>query len=267
MRKYIKSTTLTVLLAAIVASSGLQASRVSIPNTFTSGTKAVAQDVNSNFTAVKSSVDDNDSRITSNTSSITSNTSSITSNTSSITSNASSITSNTSSITSNTGNIASQATRIGKFEAGSISVSMTGLQDDNTEEATCVYRKSAGRVYLKAGASNGCPDIQAPVSLPHGRTVTGLHCYAFDNDGGLNNVDSFELVRVLLSSGVQSEIFRTPGSVNNAAVQKLSDTTATTNTAVIDNASYAYLVQTGIDASTSAGEADIRVIGCEITYQ
>jgi len=39
------------------------AASVTIPNTFTSGTKAVAAQVNGNFTAVKTAVDDNNSRI------------------------------------------------------------------------------------------------------------------------------------------------------------------------------------------------------------
>jgi len=40
------------------------ASGVTIPNTFTSGTPAVAAEVNGNFGAVKTSINDNDSRIT-----------------------------------------------------------------------------------------------------------------------------------------------------------------------------------------------------------
>lgn len=39
------------------------ASELTIPNSFTSGTKAVAAEVNANFTAVKSAVDDNNSRL------------------------------------------------------------------------------------------------------------------------------------------------------------------------------------------------------------
>lgn len=53
---------LSVILVAIA--SPLQAGSVTVPNTFSSGTPAVAAEVNGNFTAVKTAVDDNNSRIT-----------------------------------------------------------------------------------------------------------------------------------------------------------------------------------------------------------
>ena len=53
------------------ASSAVLATDVTIPNTFTSGTAAVAAEVNDNFTAVKTAVDDNDGRITTNATAIT----------------------------------------------------------------------------------------------------------------------------------------------------------------------------------------------------
>lgn len=49
---------------AMLGSSVAVAGSVTIPNTFTSGTPAVAGDVNDNFTAVKTAVDDNDARVT-----------------------------------------------------------------------------------------------------------------------------------------------------------------------------------------------------------
>jgi hypothetical protein len=40
------------------------AGQVTVPNTFTSGTKARAAEVNANFTALEQGVNDNDARIT-----------------------------------------------------------------------------------------------------------------------------------------------------------------------------------------------------------
>jgi len=54
----------TIVLA--VFTSWAWASALTIPNSFSSGTAAVAAEVNDNFTAVKNAVDDNDSRITTN---------------------------------------------------------------------------------------------------------------------------------------------------------------------------------------------------------
>lgn len=47
----------------LIVSSTTYAANVSIPNTFESGTTAMASEVNGNFSAVKSAVDDNDGRI------------------------------------------------------------------------------------------------------------------------------------------------------------------------------------------------------------
>ena len=61
-----KRSNLYRLLAAalvLIPFSAAYAGDVSIPNTFQSGTTAVASEVNANFTAVKTAVDDNNSRI------------------------------------------------------------------------------------------------------------------------------------------------------------------------------------------------------------
>ncbi len=50
-------------LMAAMAPTPASGSDITIPNTFQSGTPAVAAEVNANFTAVESAVDDNDSRI------------------------------------------------------------------------------------------------------------------------------------------------------------------------------------------------------------
>ena len=48
---------------AIAGFTSTQAGEVTIPNTFHSGSPAMAAEVNANFTAVKTAVDDNDSRV------------------------------------------------------------------------------------------------------------------------------------------------------------------------------------------------------------
>ena len=55
---------ISAILFVVVAP--LQASSLVVPKSFTAGTPAVAADVNANFTAVQTSVDDNDTRITTN---------------------------------------------------------------------------------------------------------------------------------------------------------------------------------------------------------
>lgn len=54
---------LSVVLVAFMASGNAYASSITIPNSFTNGTVADAGEVNANFTAVETGVDDNDLRI------------------------------------------------------------------------------------------------------------------------------------------------------------------------------------------------------------
>ncbi len=62
MFKYISSVLLGMSLIGFVGQA--TAGSVTIPNSFSSGTPAVAAEVNDNFSAVKTAVDDNDSRLT-----------------------------------------------------------------------------------------------------------------------------------------------------------------------------------------------------------
>lgn len=60
-------------IALSVASLPALASELAVPNTFTAGSRAVAADVNANFSAVQNAVNDNDARITTNESMIDDN--------------------------------------------------------------------------------------------------------------------------------------------------------------------------------------------------
>jgi hypothetical protein len=84
MGKIDMNKTTLILLAASLAGTQAMAGSVTIPNTFTEGTTASASEVNANFDAVKSAVDENDTRITTNANDIDSNTANITANTDAI---------------------------------------------------------------------------------------------------------------------------------------------------------------------------------------
>ena len=73
-----------ILLVTSFVGTLTWADNVTVPNTFVDGTTASASEVNANFDAIKSAVDDNDSRITTNTSDISTNTANITVNTTAI---------------------------------------------------------------------------------------------------------------------------------------------------------------------------------------
>ena len=59
--------TLVVLSLIVAGSNAAMAAQLTVPNKFVAGTKAVADDVNGNFDAVTTAVNDNDTRITNNT--------------------------------------------------------------------------------------------------------------------------------------------------------------------------------------------------------
>lgn len=69
MKSLIRSFIVGVLLT-VFATSPTWAGSLTIPNTFTSGTTARASEVNANFSAIETAVDDNDARITQNTAAI-----------------------------------------------------------------------------------------------------------------------------------------------------------------------------------------------------
>ena len=51
------------IITLIVAAGNVEASTLTIPNTFQSNTPAIAAEVNDNFTAVQGAVDDNSNQI------------------------------------------------------------------------------------------------------------------------------------------------------------------------------------------------------------
>lgn len=75
---------ISILIATSLWTSQLMAGSVTVPNTFTGGTTASASEVNANFGALKTAVDDNDARVTTNASDINSNALTITDNTNAI---------------------------------------------------------------------------------------------------------------------------------------------------------------------------------------
>ncbi len=95
-----------ILIFGIAFINNIQAADLTIPNTFTAGTPAVAAEVNANFTAVEGAVDDNNTNITTNAAGISSNSGDISTNAADIFTNATVVITNTSGITANDARIA-----------------------------------------------------------------------------------------------------------------------------------------------------------------
>ena len=91
--------TLVVLSLIVAGSNAAMAAQLTVPNKFVAGTKAVADDVNGNFDAVTTAVNDNDTRITNNTDDISNLNNNVSNNTTAINVNTSAIGDNQSGLT------------------------------------------------------------------------------------------------------------------------------------------------------------------------
>jgi len=101
-RKNMKKTHfITMAAAAMLFSSGASAAPYTIANTFIAGTPAIAGQVNANFTAAKTAIDDNDARVTANAATAATNATNIAANTASAATNAANIATNTASAATN----------------------------------------------------------------------------------------------------------------------------------------------------------------------
>ncbi len=116
----------------------VQAGQVTIPNTFTSGTAAVAAEVNDNFTTVANGVNANDVAINANTVGVGANATSISTNTSGIGTNVTDIGTNTFNVGVNTSDISTNASDIGTLQTdvAAIQVLVPKTMHINTNNGT-----------------------------------------------------------------------------------------------------------------------------------
>jgi len=99
-------------IVSIIITSTAFSGELTTPNTFSSGTKAVASEVNANFTAVETEVDDNAGNITSNATNIGINVNNISISAGNISTNSANISINTDNIDTNDVNISSNSAAI-----------------------------------------------------------------------------------------------------------------------------------------------------------
>jgi uncharacterized coiled-coil protein SlyX len=107
-------------LTAIMAPTPAAAGEVTIPNTFQSGTPAVAAEVNDNFSAVVSAVDDNDGRIAALEAAVAALQATVTSQASTISTQASTITSLQSTLTSQAATISTLESELAAVQSSQV---------------------------------------------------------------------------------------------------------------------------------------------------
>jgi hypothetical protein len=276
---------LSVLLTAMVFST--QADTLTIPNTFGSGTPAVAAEVNANFAAAKSAADDNDARIGNNTSAINSNSIDIL--------NLQGTKQNRVTGACSAGFVISTINEDGSVDCvadidsgGDIQgvIAGTGLQGGGIsgtvelrpawgavsvhaagftpELPGCDLSKNSGYMFYATSSTRPSCNGVASVQLPHRATVTSLWCRVFDNDVAASSL--VRLSSVALGTGASTTIFSTPSSINLTSLQTLTDYSADAD-AVVDNTVYSYTLYwaSGSHDATSVGSY-ARLYNCMIYY-
>jgi len=170
------------------------AATVTIPNTFTSGTPAVAAQVNGNFTAVKTAVDDNDNRVSTNAASIATNGTNIGINSANVTDIDSRVTTNAASIATNGINIGINSAGVNALNtnlsnhvsavtsdiwiginARSFVSSVTNVNQSNE----CVVNNVNdvfGIRFLNIGTTTSNCGLIAGISLPHLSVIKEVKC-------------------------------------------------------------------------------------------
>jgi hypothetical protein len=175
------ATMLSIALTIPLAIAG----EVTIPNTFTSGTTAKAAEVNDNFTAVKTEVDDNNLRIEA----VETQTQNMDTGCPAGEAIAKIATNGTIECEADTDTTYSAGTGLNltgtqfTIEAGDVSISAQEFDSEiisTLQVQYCVLHKGATTPYaffIKiTGATNAACDAVAGVQLPDNVVMTGLHC-------------------------------------------------------------------------------------------
>jgi hypothetical protein len=238
-----------LLLPALLLVSGIAtAAPVTIPNTFTSDTPAVAAEVNANFTAVKTAVDDNNARITANKARQDTHASDI-------------------------GNLQIRTTSLENTGSRVISLGHTAFKNAGSAPTAssfgdCVgFGAFAGYLYPApvATATNDQCFFSAGVQLPDNATISRLECTFMDNSA--SNSMNVHLQRTSMLTGVNTSILRTSATTDSAAIQTQNDTTFNTaGSETIDNSTYGYNLFLNFTTTNFTSLAEnARLYGCRIT--
>ncbi len=271
-----KEKTAIVLLSLGAAwGNSVSASEVGALTTFSSGTTAVAAEVNGNFNTVATAVDDNDTRITAVESQLAEKvTTGISENASSITTLQSDMASKQALITGTCADgssiraIKADGTVVCELDDaqnGSVSFSSMSMQVNATD--LCVLRKNVTGGYVSFGTAstwNSC-DMVSGIQLPDQAMPMALHCRVWDNNGTADS-PTVKLYRADNTGSASELMYETPMVTDVAGVQYVTSSTNLTN-GVIDNSIYNYYMlfdAGGID-TISVG-TDLRFYNCSVDY-
>lgn len=267
---------ITTMLSIALTMSLAVAGEVTIPNTFTSGTTAKAAEVNDNFSAVKTEVNDNNLRIDA----IETQTQNIETGCPAGEAIAKIATNGTITCEADTDTVYSAGTGLNltgtqfTVEAGNVSISAQAfaskiLSPVNVQYCVLIKGEMTSYAYFNAtsGAANAGCDALAGVQLPDNVMLTGLHCRVLDNNDS-NYIQAALWRTNLITDDPPQSIYTTDQSVDNAQSQVVSGTTANDPLFTkVDNGQYAYYVSMNYSTNnfeTLGGNGIFY--GCRISY-
>ena len=248
----------TILLGLIAASASLIAGSVTIPHSFTANTTAKASEVNENFSAVKTAVDDNNNRIKGNTEDIRTN---------------------ITNIQTNAANIADAITDInatggltGVGSSGSVTVrradgyiAIAPATFAASEDTNCSLQRNSRYVYFDSGTTYAYCVAYAPVFLPDGATIKDLSCYFQNNDTSTTANPVVEFYRSRYDTNSGNKILSAESGDDSAARQRGYDNTIDSSKAKVDNEHYQYVLVYDPPKTNSAGTKQ-QLFGCTVGY-
>ncbi len=230
---------------SLLLSSAAIAGPLTVPNTFSSGGTARAGEVNDNFAAVKTEVDDNDGRITTNATAIATKQNTVTG-----------VCPAGQSIReiNEDGTVTCEVDTVISYTAGS-GLALTGTtfslpSENNVVSVSSLSGVPRNSTYATAQTSSACADVigrygndggagleylVVPIQIPHNATVTEFKFIVCDNDAAF---------------GTTAFLYRSNGSAlasTGTTSVEMSTTVFTKSTtaiisAVIDNQNYSYYV-------------------------
>jgi len=224
---------LATLAVFLVIGGSAEAGQLTIPNSFSSGATASASQVNANFTAVETAVDDNDTRITANATAITGKLST---------------SGGTVSGTLNVGTLAFTGTKTHY-------VNVNAWEFRPKDET---YARYYSWFYLYGSDTGSSQGYVAGVNLPDGAVVTAIDGYAYDNSA-TGDID-FCLFRVT-GTGSYSTMGCAYGDSSGTPLYTTLTNSSITNNP-IDNSTYSYVLYIWMYTDSSY----VRFFNGRVTY-
>lgn len=244
-----------LFICASVISTASLAGTVTIPNAFSSGTAAVAAEVNANFSAVKDAVDDNATTIDAIETAVDDNAETI-----------EVIEEDSFFYLSRIMDL--EADIRNNIKSGHVSISAHAFRDENAaKDCRWLTDVSGSQGFYLTGGDVHCDPV-AGIQIPHKVVVNNFTCVAFDNTAN-GSIDNITLTRTDLASGAVEHIFITPGTTdeggfNQLLVHTLADFPVENQT--INNALYAYSVRVYYSNRTDIVGSDVSLFGCTVAY-